>query len=361
MKKIAYILTDSRLGGTERFLLKIVKRLLLTGEYDIAVFTLIGDGTLNSILSRMNIRNKNLRFTKLNSLKNFFKLKEAVSDFKPDFIHSFLFHANYFSAHLKKQLKYPKLIVSERCLDLNKNVLKIKLTKYYSRIADLVTAVSEEVMELLMTRESIPKEKIILLKNGIDQEDYLFTGKSTFRSEFNLSENSFLIINIARFRKEKGHHNLIYSFKEFLKEYPDSYLILTGEGEAEGSIKKLVLNNNLSSRVIFTGTRNDVMNLLKGSDLAVNSSLEEGFSAFNLEAILSETPLILTDTGGNKELIKAGLGLGTGSSPEEIKDVMARFMKNRDSYSRSLSEKRKIMLESFSFKKIMKRLEEIYE
>ncbi|MDD3627382.1 MAG: glycosyltransferase, partial [bacterium] len=222
-KKIAYILTDSRLGGTERFLLKILKRLVKTDQYEMNIFTLIGDGALNKLCSELKIKNEFLQFTKLNSLKNYFKLKKSVTKFQPDIIHSFLFHANYFSAHLKKGLITPKLIVSERCLDISKNLFKIKLTRYYSGIADIVTAVSEDVKELLIKREGIPREKITLLKNGIEPSDYIFPEKSTLKNEFKIPDNAFVIINIARFRKEKGQVNLISAFKDVLKNKKDSY------------------------------------------------------------------------------------------------------------------------------------------
>ena len=103
-KRLCYILTDSYLGGTERFLLKILKH-IDRERFEIMVITLIGNGDLNLRCDDLGIENHNLKFTKLNSLVNFFKLKKLVARFQPDIIHSFLFHANYFSAHLRNHLK----------------------------------------------------------------------------------------------------------------------------------------------------------------------------------------------------------------------------------------------------------------
>ena len=89
-KRLCYILTDSFLGGTERFLLKILKH-LDRDKFEIMVVTLIGNGDLNRRCDKLGIPNHNLKFTKLNSLVNFFKLKKIVSSFDPEIIHSFLF------------------------------------------------------------------------------------------------------------------------------------------------------------------------------------------------------------------------------------------------------------------------------
>ncbi|MCK4667454.1 glycosyltransferase [Candidatus Dependentiae bacterium] len=359
-KKIAYILTDSRLGGTERFLLKILKK-IDKKKYKIIVITLIGDKALNKKCDELKIENYYLNFTKLNSLVNFFKLKKIISQFKPEIIHSFLFHANYFSAHLKKSLKYPLLIISERCLDLKKSKLKIKLTRFYSRYADFIAPVSEEVRDLLLQREKIDESKIIMIKNGIDPNDYNLNYKSTFRETFNIPPEKFVILNIARFRQEKGHYILVRAFKIIHKKFPESVLVLVGDGEELSGIKRLVKKINLEN-VIFTGERHDIMNILKGSDLSINSSFEEGFSAFNLESILAEVPLTLTDVGGNREILKFGIGVpikrpNITSISNSIESVILNYKNIKSKTKRN----KELILKKFSFKNILLELEKIYE
>jgi glycosyltransferase involved in cell wall biosynthesis len=80
--------------------------------------------------------------------------------------------------------------------------------------------------------------------------------------------------------------------------------LLVGEGEKEAELKALARELGIQSRVIFTGARNDVEDLLAAVDVLVSASLWEGISTVILESMAARTPVVATDIPGNREILE---------------------------------------------------------
>ncbi|WP_455946871.1 glycosyltransferase family 1 protein [Eubacterium ramulus] len=141
------------------------------------------------------------------------------------------------------------------------------------------------------------EKKVIIVNNGIDIKKYSFdeTIRKKMRIELGL-DKKFVIGNVGRFSEVKNHTFLIDVFNEFVKLYPDSELVLVGDGDLQQDMKNKVKELSLSDKVQFLGIRRDVHTILMSFDYVVIPSLYEGFPVTAIEAQAIGVPCLISDS-----------------------------------------------------------------
>jgi glycosyltransferase involved in cell wall biosynthesis len=111
---------------------------------------------------------------------------------------------------------------------------------------------------------------------------------------------------IGRLHPQKGQIYLIRAFPKVLAEYPDTMLMLVGDGETRGVLEKEVTLLGLAEKVVFTGTAigDEYNNFIAAIDIYVQPSLFEGLPRTLLDAMYMGKAIVATDINGNKEAIK---------------------------------------------------------
>src|SRR5690606_20189160 len=105
-------------------------------------------------------------------------------------------------------------------------------------------------------------------------------------------ENSKVVSHIGSFVPEKNHLGLIGIIEKLIPTYPNLKVLLIGKGEGEEKIRKEIKRKRIAKHFIFLGYRNDVLEILKYSDVFVLPSLIEGLPGVILEAMYCKTPVV---------------------------------------------------------------------
>ncbi|MDO4465980.1 MAG: glycosyltransferase family 1 protein [Bacillota bacterium] len=142
-----------------------------------------------------------------------------------------------------------------------------------------------------------------VIKNGIQSEKFLWNEKTRkrIRDEFSL-ENKFVVGNVARFEEQKNHLFLIEVFYEILKIQENAVLMLVGQGTREQEIRDLAKKLGILDRIVFTGVRSDVYDLMQAMDVFVLPSLFEGLGIVNIEAQAASLPVFTSAQVVPKEI-----------------------------------------------------------
>lgn len=158
-------------------------------------------------------------------------------------------------------------------------------------------APSTEAAEFMFGKNCIKKGQAVLVKNAIEIEKYLFDPQKRIdiREEYNLKDK-FVIGHVGRFCEQKNHSFLIDIFADIVNRHANSILVLVGEGPLKKDIKKKVETLNLTDKVIFTGVRSDVQELMMAMDIYIFPSLFEGMPNTVIEAQATGLPCIISDT-----------------------------------------------------------------
>ena len=185
--------------------------------------------------------------------------------------------AHAHNSNQTKDLKYPLKLFYKRNIKKNANYL---------------FACGDEAGKWMFNTDNFK-----VLNNAINARDYTFNIniRNDKRKEFGIFENSILIGHVGRFFPQKNHEFLIDIFNQFHKDYPNSYLMLVGEGELKTSIQDKVKILGLEDYVIFTGLRSDVNELLQAMDVFLFPSLYEGLPVSIIEAQAAGLPCLISD------------------------------------------------------------------
>lgn len=165
--------------------------------------------------------------------------------------------------------------------------------RWASHLVNKIIAVSDDAAQLCVQADGVPKEKVMRIWNGIDTEDFHFSGP--------VSEP--VAISVARLSAEKDFPSLLQAIHLAAQHIPALKLKLVGDGPERAKLEQLTQELNLSDRVEFLGDRHDVPALLAQAGFFVTASLTEGISLTLLEAMAVGLPVIATSVGGNSEIV----------------------------------------------------------
>ena len=154
------------------------------------------------------------------------------------------------------------------------------------------------------------------------------------RNEFGLKQGQRIIGQVGRLCENKGQHVLIKAAEIVAKEY-DCVFLIVGEdlekaGEHKNSLLELVRSFGLEQRVIFTGYRSDIRELMNIFDIFTLPSFVEGLPVVILEAMAIAKPVVATSVDGNPEIVidgKTGTIVPPGN-PEKLAEALMYHLKN---------------------------------
>ncbi|MDT8390387.1 MAG: glycosyltransferase family 1 protein [Lentisphaeria bacterium] len=145
--------------------------------------------------------------------------------------------------------------------------------------------------------KKIAENRLILLKNAIDCKSFTFNQptRAFKRQQLNL-DGKFVIGHVGRFFPQKNHSFLIDVFAEVAARDTHATLLLVGDGDLRPIIEEKVNALGLAERVMFTGVRTDVAEMMQAMDVFLFPSLYEGLPVTLIEAQAAGLPCVTSDT-----------------------------------------------------------------
>ncbi len=177
--------------------------------------------------------------------------------------------------------------------ELKRNILKNILRPFAKVYATHYFACSELAGRYLFGNKTYNKGKVILIKNGVEIERFLFDleSREKVREKLNI-KNKFVIGHIGRFVVTKNHDFLLEAYNELCKKRSDTILLLVGTGPLIDKIKEKVSKYSLEEKVIFVGTTKNPEEYYNAMDLFAFPSLYEGLGMVAVEAQINGLPCI---------------------------------------------------------------------
>ena len=167
-----------------------------------------------------------------------------------------------------------------------------------------ITSISAATKEALVDYENFSRDKIEVIYNGI--RDVAEPGDDTSSG----AENSAVVAEtitfgtVSRFDPIKNQAMMLEAFAKVYETCPEVRLVLIGDGEERAALENIVARRGLRDVVEFTGWQVNPIDTIKTFDVFLLSSLSEGTSMVLLEAMACGIPAVVTDAGGNSEIVE---------------------------------------------------------
>ncbi len=161
-------------------------------------------------------------------------------------------------------------------------------------------------LEVEQYKQVVPNKNIELIPNALDLSEFSdLPNVGTFRQQLNINEKTNLILFLGRVHKMKCIDFLIKSFFLLTREFSNSILVIVGPDRGyKEKLENLVLELGIQSRVKFVGFIEDKKRAYVDADVVVYPSIYEIFGLVPFEAILCDTPVIVSEGSGCGELIE---------------------------------------------------------
>ena len=116
-----------------------------------------------------------------------------------------------------------------------------------------------------------------------------------------------LVGTVTRLSPQKAPLDFVRAAALILREVPECWFVMVGDGPLRGEVEKLAAELGVTERLVLTGLRRDVPELMAMFDLFALSSLWEGLPRVLPQAMATGLPLVATTTDGNAEAIEPGV------------------------------------------------------
>ena len=175
-----------------------------------------------------------------------------------------------------------------------------------------VVSVSHEINRFLRNWFLLPRSRFETIINGIDTSSYRPIDDVRERQEilkkYQLPVDRILFGSVGRLEDVKNYSMVLRALKIVVDSgINDVVFVLAGEGEKKRQLVELSEALGLSNHVFFLGMQYRVFEILPSFRFFVLSSLTEGTSISLLEAQSCGVPAIVTDVGGNSEVVSHGI------------------------------------------------------
>ena len=360
---LIFVITGLAVGGAETQLVRVATRLKKRG-WDVRVVTLMPPRAYVDVLEQAGIPVATLGIhDKRPPLRPIWQLARIIREWKPDIIHSHMVHANIL-VRIVRPISFAKVVISTAHSINEGGRLRDWLYRLTDPLCDLTTHVCEAGAQRYVRERIVPPHKMRVVYNGVDVEQFRPDGqrRERMRRETQI-DNHFVWLAVGRLEVPKDYPTLIRAFARISDVREDTLLWIVGEGPLRRQIERLTREVGLQKQVFFWGVRPDVPNLMNAADGFVMSSAWEGLPLVLLEAQACGLPAVVTNVGGNAEIVvqeETGF-IVPPQNPTVLAEAMLRLMNLPDEIRQQMGTlARQRVEQQFSLESVVTQWENLY-
>jgi glycosyltransferase involved in cell wall biosynthesis len=167
-----------------------------------------------------------------------------------------------------------------------RNFVERSVVRHYiaesTRVRDLFLPLVDA--PIIVLDQAIPIDRFDAALDGM--------GEAGLREELAIAPTATMLVNVSRLVAGKGHEDLLRAFAAVREQAADAVLVIVGDGDRRGLLQQLAAELHLTQAVVFTGSRDDVPEVLVAGDIFVFASESEGFGIAVLEAMAASLPVV---------------------------------------------------------------------
>lgn len=215
-----------------------------------------------------------------------------------DLVHAWLYIANALAWSATRLMKRRTLVTSARNCKVQSRVSQVANCLAF-RGSRAIVVNSHDVANYIVRHYRAPRDRIRVVYNGIDIDRFHPVGVA--------GEAPGPIVTVGRLVGQKNHDLFLRAAAALAQQATAVRFTLVGDGPLRATLEATAHSLGIGERVEFLGERGDIENVLRGASQFWLTSRWEGMPNVVLEAMASGVPVLATDVGGVRELIRDGV------------------------------------------------------
>ncbi|CAN2048487.1 Glycosyltransferase family 4 protein [Candidatus Magnetomoraceae bacterium gMMP-1] len=206
----------------------------------------------------------------------------------------------------------------------------ILLEKLTLPITDRLIAVSPLDIQKGLSDGIGKQNDFVVIRSGIELERFGHPkiSRDKTRSSLGIPPHAFVIGSVTRLSPQKAPLDFIEAVGIIAKKNPNAWFVIVGDGPLRQDVERLANKLDLKDRLILTGLRRDIPELMAAFDIFVLSSLWEGLPRVLPQAMATGLPIVATNIDGNAEAVIDRLNglLTPPSDPSALAQAIIEIM-----------------------------------
>ncbi|MCA9061899.1 MAG: glycosyltransferase [Planctomycetaceae bacterium] len=312
--RITHIITDLTVGGTQFALFRLLSR-LDPSIIRSSVIALSSRGPMAESIEQLGISVSACEFSRsLPSPLAMLQLCRLLRSTRPQVVQTWMFHSDFLGG-LAARVCFPSASVvwNIRMSSLDAGIDSLRTRAVASACARLsrwipagIVVNSDAGRDAILAR-GYDASRTQRISNGFETEVFhpCDKARTELRAELRVPQHSTLVGLVGRFHPHKDHLNFLKAAREIADARPDVRFVLCGPDVDQNNIVLMdwIRSLQLTNNIHLLGVRTDMPRIQAALDLAVSSSVTEGFPNAIGEAMACAVPCVVTDAGGSAELI----------------------------------------------------------
>ncbi|MGW6918665.1 glycosyltransferase [Kitasatospora sp. NPDC054939] len=298
--RVLHIVTGLASGGAERQLLLLLRHLPAHQRCEVAALT--NPGSVATALRADGVPVHHLAMRGNRDLGALPRLVRLVRDGGYDVVHTHLYRAGLYGRLAARLAGVRTVVATEHSLHpgviegrpVTRGVKGLYLAA--ERLGTTTVAVSRQVAQTLHSW-GVPPARIELIPNGIDAARYArppadrAAARARLRAELGLPADGWVVGGVGRLVPGKRFEVLLEALADLARTDPAARLVLIGEGPERPALERRAAELGVRERVVLTGERDDVPELLAAVDVLAAPSPGETFGLGVLEGLAAGLPV----------------------------------------------------------------------
>lgn len=321
MKNICLVTTSLGMGGAEKQVCDLADSFYKEG-HKVIILCLNNSVINNPVNDDINIHVLDLKKNIVSFCRCIFQARKILKEFKPQIVHSHMFHANIFSRILRLLCPFPVLISTAHNTNEGGR-LRMCLYRVTDFLTTFSTNVSNEAVESFINKGAVKKGRMVAFYNGIDTNLFKYSLESRInkRRELKLKEEDVLMLAVGRLTEAKNYKNMLNALQRVIA-VKVVHLAIIGTGPDEQQLLSYAEQIGVSQYIHWLGIRFDVKEWMSAMDLYVMSSSWEGMPLVICEAMSCEGLVVATDCGGVKEIVGNAGFIVPANNPDALSETI---------------------------------------
>lgn len=315
--KILYVITKLELGGAQKQLLSLISN-LDKESFEVFLFTARRGLLLEDALSISGLTLKKSRFLEraINPFKDLVALIEIhrfIKENNIDIVHTHSSKAGILGRLAARLAKVKIILHTVHGWSFNDyqpfflRRIFVWLERKIASFTHRIIVVSESDKQNGLNNRIGEEDKYILIRYGIDYSEFLKSVQPhAVRQGLGIENGDFLVTTVSCFKPQKSPQDFVRLAFSVSKKVPNVKFLLIGDGALRRRIERLRDKFSLQNKIILSGWRRDIPQILSVSDIFILTSLWEGLPVSVLEAMAASCPVVATNTGGISEVVIDG-------------------------------------------------------